>query len=216
MIECKDPYAPIKPGSKGTIDYIDDIGTLHMTWDDGRTLGVCLEEDVVELVPIDEEYVSVTPTKAHEHPDEHVFESHQERVFASISQMDSSALSLNSAWVVRRRFLDSAHRSQAPEYLFVEAGDLNKLIDRTDSKNGVDAGVHEAGDCHSFVMIAHGANYSSASGEAHVCEAFECRLLKREVADDYRDRMVNAGWSEHGIGPERMFFSSNDQLPLPE
>lgn len=29
--------------------------------------------------------------------------------------------------------------------------------------------------------------------EAHMREAFECRLLKREVADDYRDRMVNAG-----------------------
>ena len=55
MIECKDPYAPIKPGSKGTINYIDDMGTLHMLWDNGRTLGVCLKEDVVELIPQDEE-----------------------------------------------------------------------------------------------------------------------------------------------------------------
>ena len=55
MIECKDPYAPISPGAKGTVAHIDDAGTLHMLWDDGRTLGACLEEDAVRKIPPEQE-----------------------------------------------------------------------------------------------------------------------------------------------------------------
>lgn len=29
MIACADPYSPILPGEKGTVDHIDDMGTLH-------------------------------------------------------------------------------------------------------------------------------------------------------------------------------------------
>ena len=55
MVECNDPYAPVLPGEKGAIAHIDDAGTLRMSWDDGRTLGVCLEEDVVRKVPPEQE-----------------------------------------------------------------------------------------------------------------------------------------------------------------
>ena len=34
----------------GTIDYIDDIGQLHMKWDNGRTLAVNLDVDIIEKV----------------------------------------------------------------------------------------------------------------------------------------------------------------------
>ena len=34
----------------GTIDYIDDIGQLYMKWDNGRTLAVNLDEDIIEKV----------------------------------------------------------------------------------------------------------------------------------------------------------------------
>lgn len=42
-IECinmEDPFAPIFPGTKGTVDFVDDIGTIHVKWDNGRTLGL--------------------------------------------------------------------------------------------------------------------------------------------------------------------------------
>ena len=50
MLDCTDPYAPIASGTEGVIVHIDDAGTLHMKWDNGRTLGVVLGEDIVEKV----------------------------------------------------------------------------------------------------------------------------------------------------------------------
>lgn len=40
-----DPYNPIERGTKGTVDYVDDIGTLHCSFDNGRSLGVIYGED---------------------------------------------------------------------------------------------------------------------------------------------------------------------------
>ena len=40
-----DDPRPIPPGSRGTVDYVDDIGTIHMSWDSGRSLGLFPGED---------------------------------------------------------------------------------------------------------------------------------------------------------------------------
>lgn len=50
MVRCADPYRPVPAGTEGIVEFIDDMGTLHMRWDNGRTLGVCLEEDEVERI----------------------------------------------------------------------------------------------------------------------------------------------------------------------
>lgn len=39
-----DPH-PIKPGTRGTVDCVDDIGTIHCIFDNGRRLGIIPEED---------------------------------------------------------------------------------------------------------------------------------------------------------------------------
>ena len=36
---------PIPAGTKGTVDFVDDIGTVHCTFDNGRQLGLCMGED---------------------------------------------------------------------------------------------------------------------------------------------------------------------------
>ena len=33
-----DPWHPIPPGTEGEVDFVDDIGTIHMKWDNGRLL----------------------------------------------------------------------------------------------------------------------------------------------------------------------------------
>ena len=42
---------PLRPGQEGTCILVDAIGTLHMEWDDGRTLGLIPGIDQFEVLP---------------------------------------------------------------------------------------------------------------------------------------------------------------------
>lgn len=51
-IECihmNDAFA-VPSGTKGTIRLIDDMGTIHVQWDNGRTLGLVPEEDSYKFI----------------------------------------------------------------------------------------------------------------------------------------------------------------------
>lgn len=45
---------PIEPGTRGTVDHVDDLGTIHCTFDNGRRLGIIPEEDSFRKLSIDE------------------------------------------------------------------------------------------------------------------------------------------------------------------
>ncbi len=45
LISMDDPYAPIPPGTRGTVNFVDDIGTVFPKWDNDRSLGVVPGED---------------------------------------------------------------------------------------------------------------------------------------------------------------------------
>ena len=47
----EDPYAPVAPGTEGEVDFVDDIGTIHMKWDNGRALGIVPGEDSFSVLP---------------------------------------------------------------------------------------------------------------------------------------------------------------------
>ncbi len=51
LTHMSDPYAPIAPGTEGKVNFVDDIGTLHCTFDNGRTLGVIPGEDSFSKIP---------------------------------------------------------------------------------------------------------------------------------------------------------------------
>ena len=40
-----DDPRPIEPGTKGTVEFVDDAGTIHTPFDNGRNLGICPEVD---------------------------------------------------------------------------------------------------------------------------------------------------------------------------
>lgn len=51
LLSMEDPYAPVPSGTKGTVAFVDDMGTIHMEWDNGRTLG---------LIPGEDSFVKIT------------------------------------------------------------------------------------------------------------------------------------------------------------
>ena len=50
LIHMDDPYSPIPDGMTGTVTSVDDMGTLHMKWDNGRSLGICPDADSFEII----------------------------------------------------------------------------------------------------------------------------------------------------------------------
>lgn len=45
---------PIEPGTRGTVDHIDDLGTIHCVFDNNRRLGIIPEEDSFRTLTEDE------------------------------------------------------------------------------------------------------------------------------------------------------------------
>lgn len=44
LLKMDDPQAP-PAGTTGTVSFVDDIGTIHVRWDNGSGLGVAFGED---------------------------------------------------------------------------------------------------------------------------------------------------------------------------
>ena len=49
LISMEDAQA-VPPGTRGTVVCVDDMGTIHMKWDNGRTLGLIPSEDSFRVV----------------------------------------------------------------------------------------------------------------------------------------------------------------------
>lgn len=45
-----DPYHFVPSGTLGTVNHVDDAGTIHMKWDNGQSLGLIDEEDDFTVV----------------------------------------------------------------------------------------------------------------------------------------------------------------------
>ena len=45
-----DDIRPIEPGTKGTVAFVDSIGTIHCNFDNGRKLGLIPGEDEFKII----------------------------------------------------------------------------------------------------------------------------------------------------------------------
>ena len=46
----------VPPGSRGVVDHVDDIGQIHMKWENGSSLALNVEEDrfdIITLIPLE-------------------------------------------------------------------------------------------------------------------------------------------------------------------
>jgi len=52
LISMSDPYTTLKPGDRGTVDFVDDTATIFVRWDNGSGFGVVYGEDSVKRIPL--------------------------------------------------------------------------------------------------------------------------------------------------------------------
>lgn len=52
LIRCNDPYVNLPSGLTGTVRMVDSVGTVHVNWDNGSSLGLC-ETDGDRFIIID-------------------------------------------------------------------------------------------------------------------------------------------------------------------
>ncbi|MGN1480389.1 DUF4314 domain-containing protein, partial [Porcipelethomonas sp.] len=45
----------VPAGTKGTVDHVDDMGTIHMKWSNGSCLGICPDTDRFHVIGKDGE-----------------------------------------------------------------------------------------------------------------------------------------------------------------
>lgn len=50
VVACTDPHTTLPAGLCGTVVFVDGLGTVHVRWDDGRTLGLVPDLDQYELL----------------------------------------------------------------------------------------------------------------------------------------------------------------------
>lgn len=61
--QMNDDPNPVPPGTTGTVKFVDDAGTLHTDFDNGRSLGICPEVDSFHKIePSEDPAESETPS----------------------------------------------------------------------------------------------------------------------------------------------------------
>ena len=50
LIEMNDPYREMPAGLRGTVVAVDDIGTVHIAWDNGSSLGAAYGVDRIRRI----------------------------------------------------------------------------------------------------------------------------------------------------------------------
>ena len=50
LVSTTDPYTQLACGDEGTVRYVDDMGTVHINWDSGSSLGMIPGEDVITKI----------------------------------------------------------------------------------------------------------------------------------------------------------------------
>lgn len=55
LVKMDDPYREMPPGLKGTVESVDDSGSIHVHWENGSSLAVVYKEDECRKLDRDKE-----------------------------------------------------------------------------------------------------------------------------------------------------------------
>jgi len=51
LVQSTDTWTRLRAGAQGVVTLIDDLGTIHVTWDDGHQLGLVPNIDHWRILP---------------------------------------------------------------------------------------------------------------------------------------------------------------------
>lgn len=68
LLSMEDPWAPVPSGTRGTVELVDDIGQIHMKWNNGRTIA---------LVPGEDSFRKLTDTELQDEQGEGISENRE-------------------------------------------------------------------------------------------------------------------------------------------
>ena len=55
LVKMYDLIAPVPEGTKGIVDFVDDIGTIHVNWENGSGSGLSVGIDEFKVLGVDEQ-----------------------------------------------------------------------------------------------------------------------------------------------------------------
>ena len=58
LVSMNDPHTKLRPGDKGSVSGVDDIGTIFVNWDNGSGLGIAYSADSVRRIEREIQYAS--------------------------------------------------------------------------------------------------------------------------------------------------------------
>lgn len=50
LVSMDDPYSRLSPGDRGTVKFVDDTGTVFVSWDCGSGLGIVYGVDRIQKI----------------------------------------------------------------------------------------------------------------------------------------------------------------------
>ena len=50
LVRMDDPYTSLTAGDKGTVRHVDNMGTVHISWDCGSSLGAVYRVDIITKI----------------------------------------------------------------------------------------------------------------------------------------------------------------------
>ena len=170
----EDPYAPIAPGTEGEVDFVDDLGSLHMKWSNGRSLALIPGEDSFSVLP-----PKLTTLKLYMPLTADFYEPNE------YGDLDDNGVTLEGAEL----------RDYAPQ---ISAALLKERMPE-EAERGLMHWYHEA---DSIERKVHSAFFTVESRDWQLWGVAECRVAgeltgaELETLKSYLERQAADGWAE--------------------
>lgn len=207
LIEMEDIQA-VPPGTTGTVEHVDDGGTIHMHWDNGRSLGLIEEEDRFSIIEQKMEYkISAEASFLMETP----LTRNRERMFLNdvsvdgvihISDIDFDYFKRNMNedynFIRENRNILSENKNSIPVILVKGETSRDGVLIQGDEKNHADYYDYIA-DCSFIMKHLH----QDEKQFKKVNAVFSCKETQLDVSSSVVEKIISLSGEDYG------YFSSH-------